>query len=89
MAHTTKLERLKQYRATVRLRRGADRNLSSGAEQMDGKRLLFIAAGEILASEDRRYSGETKMVLWEEGPSPVEWLPSGDLIDIEPAERSE
>jgi hypothetical protein len=74
-------ERFKAYRATVRIRREPDRRLP-GVEQIDGKRLLFIATGEVLASEDPNHAGETKMVVWEEGPCPVEWLPSGDLIDI-------
>lgn len=73
--------------ATVRIRRGPGRNIPPEAIHLDGRRLLFLADREITPEDYPAYAGETKMVVWEEGPTPVDWLPSGDLIHIEPAAK--
>jgi hypothetical protein len=50
---------------------------------------LFLAEREITPEENPAYAGETKMVVWEDGPSPVDWLASGDLTDIQPVGKPE
>jgi hypothetical protein len=80
-------EWLREYTATVRIRRGPGRTIPPEVDQVQGKRLLFLAKRAITPEDNPAYAGETKMVVWEGGPSPVDWLPSGDLIDIQPVEK--
>lgn len=84
------IERYRFYRATVRIRRGDGWDVKPEAEALDGQR-VHVEAMYGLDAEDcgGKYDGE--LAMWfvgaDRGRWPIAWIASGDLVDVEEAER--